>query len=453
MPDKTIDPVFAAAYGRASRFCGSQGCELFDPLSFKGRKGSGLPGGRDGYADASFRPAGGDFEKYAYTYRLWGRLLYNPGAAPETWQRALQRDFGAATDSAEQALAHASRILPLFTTAHTPSAANNNFWPEMYVNMSIVDASQPQPYTDTPSPRRFGAVSPLDPQIFARVDDYAGELLAGRVGAKYSPVEVAQWLEDLAQSAAANLALVPPRIPDRDAPAFRRLALDVEIQIGLGRFFGRKLRAAVLFALYESTGERPLLEAAVQTYRAARQAWVRIAEVTARVYVSDMTYGDGWFQRGSWSDRLAAIDHDIGAMEKAAQSAPPAAGPALAPEKVAAWVQVVLGRPQRSDLPLAHLPPASFRRGQPVVLELRPTGPAAAKSGRMLYRHTHQAEPWQTAPLQIQDGGCLGVIPGPYTETPYPLQYYFELSDEAGQVGQFPGLGAHLSEQPYFVLR
>ena len=74
------DPALAAAYGRASSFCGSSGVELFEPLSFKGRKGSGLPGGRDAYADASLRPAR-DYEKYLYEYRLWGRLLYNPGRA------------------------------------------------------------------------------------------------------------------------------------------------------------------------------------------------------------------------------------------------------------------------------------------------------------------------------------------------------------------------------------
>jgi hypothetical protein len=50
------DPALAAAYGRASSFCGSSGVELFEPLSFKGRKGSGLPGGRDAYADAALRP-------------------------------------------------------------------------------------------------------------------------------------------------------------------------------------------------------------------------------------------------------------------------------------------------------------------------------------------------------------------------------------------------------------
>jgi hypothetical protein len=447
------DPVFAAAYGRAFGFCGSQGCELFDPLSFKGRKGSGLPSGRDGYADASLRPAGGDFEKYAYTYRLWGRLLFNPGAAAETWQRPFHQEFGPAADAAERALAHASRILPLFTTAHTPSAANNNYWPEMYVNMSIVDASRPEPYTDTPSPRRFGAVSPLDPQLFARVDDHAAGLPAGTISGKYSPVEVAQWLEDLAQAAAEDLAVVRTRAPNRDAPAFRRFALDVQIQVGLGRFFGRKLRAAVLYALFEHTGERSVLEAAVQTYRAASQAWARIADLTARVYASDITYGDGWFQRGHWSDRLAAIDHDIAAMEQAAAPAQPAARPIIAPETIAALVQDTLGRPLRPAQPLVHIPPATFRRGQRVALDLRRAGgEAPIKAARIFYRHTHQAEPWQAAPMQIQADDYLGVIPGNYTDTAYSLQYYFELSDGAGRSWLFPGLGATLSEQPYFVL-
>jgi hypothetical protein len=86
----------------------------------------------------------------------------------------------------EAALASASRILPLITTAHHPSAANNRYWPEIYTNMpivtleslasagvSVVDAAgseladpeetRPQPYADTTRPRRFGTVTALDP--------------------------------------------------------------------------------------------------------------------------------------------------------------------------------------------------------------------------------------------------------------------------------------------------
>ena len=445
------DPLFAAAYGRAASFCGSQGCEIFEPLSFKGRKGSGLPGGRDGYADASLKAAGGDFEKYLYTYRLWGRLLFNPEAEPQVWQRHLRREYGPAADAAEKALAHASRILPLFTTAHTPSAANNNYWPEMYVSMSMVDDSRPQPYTDTPSPKRFGAVSPLDPQLFARVDDFADELLAGQVSGKYSPVEVAQWLEDLAQTAADSLAQAAATAADQNAPAFRRFAIDVQVQIGLGWFFGQKLRAGVLYALFERTGDRAALDAAVNAYRSARQEWTRVIEVTAGVYVSDVTYGEGWFQRGHWSDRLAAIDRDIAAMEQKAMT-PAVTG--IAPERVAALIRDTLGRPQRPVQSVTHVPPVSFHRGQPVtpslVLASDQTRPKAI---RMFYRHAHQAEPWRVLPVQMEADGCHATIPGEYTDSPYPLEYYFETSDGTGRWSLYPGLEADLSNQPYFVLR
>ena len=73
-------------------------------------------------------------------------------------------------------LRHASRILPILTSAHLPSASNNSFWPEIYANMGIM-ADSLQPYGDTPSPRRFGTVSPLDPQLFSRIDDHADAAL------------------------------------------------------------------------------------------------------------------------------------------------------------------------------------------------------------------------------------------------------------------------------------
>jgi hypothetical protein len=79
------DPVGAAQMGRAFSACDADGVEFMEPLSFKGRKGSGLPGGRDGYRDASLRDAGGDWRKYEYTYRLWGRLAYNPDADAASW--------------------------------------------------------------------------------------------------------------------------------------------------------------------------------------------------------------------------------------------------------------------------------------------------------------------------------------------------------------------------------
>ena len=198
------DPEMAAAYGRVSSFCGSNGVELYEPLFFKGRKGSGLPGGRNAYADATLKPAL-DFEKYDYAYRVWGRNLYNPDGDSDGWRRASAKQFGDGAEPAELALASASRILPLVTTAHCPSAANNNYWPEMYWNMPIVDASHRNPYSDTPSPKVLGTVSPLDPEFFLGIDEFADELLKGKPSGKYSPVWVATQLEQDAENALAQL--------------------------------------------------------------------------------------------------------------------------------------------------------------------------------------------------------------------------------------------------------
>jgi hypothetical protein len=447
------DPVMAAGYGRASSFCGSNGVELFEPLSFKGRKGSGLPGGRDAYADASLRPAR-DYEKYLYEYRLWGRLLYNPDALPESWRRLLVKEYGPAAVTCEKSLARASRILPLFTTAHTPSAANNNYWPEMYTNMPIVDASRPHPYGDTPSPKRFGTVSPLDPQLFARVDDYAEALIQGEPVAKYSPVEVAQWLDDLAEAALSRLHEAEAQIADRNSPAFRRLAVDVTIQSGLGRFFAAKLRAGVLYAIYDRTGDSKAMEEALKAYRAARAIWAEMAAVAQDVYVRDITFGLEKQLRGHWLDRLPDIDQDIADMEKRAQSRPADGQAGVAsPAAVAQAIQVVLSRVQRPVVPLVHVVPPQFFAGQPLTIELTLLGqqpPVAAV--RLCYRQVHQAQAYQTADMPVQGNRCRVTIPGEYTNTPYPLEYYFELRNAAGQAWMVPGFDATLANQPYLVV-
>ena len=100
----------------------------------------------------------------------------------------------------EAALGNASRILPIVTTAHMPSAANNNYWPEIYTNHSMVNPGKHH-YSDTPAPKVFGNVTPLDPQLFSRISDFAGELLKGERDGKYSPIEVAQWLDWATQQA------------------------------------------------------------------------------------------------------------------------------------------------------------------------------------------------------------------------------------------------------------
>jgi hypothetical protein len=55
--------------------------------------------------------------------------------------------------------------------------------------------------------------------------------------------------------------------------------------------------------------------------------------------------------------------------------------------------------------------------------------------------------------MQASGGRYRAVIPAGYTQSLYPLQYYFELKTGPDQACLFPGFAANLSNQPYFVVR
>jgi hypothetical protein len=61
--------------------------------------------------------------------------------------------------------------------------------------------------------------------------------------------------------------------------------------------------------------------------------------------------------------------------------------------------------------------------------------------------------------MQPRDGRYEGTIPGDYTDSPYPLQYFLELRGTArsvvagGQAWMYPGFAPDLSNQPYYVVR
>jgi hypothetical protein len=439
------DPAFAAQMGRTFSAFGADGVEYMEPLAFKGRKGSGLAGGRDAYRDASLSAPGGDYRKYAYTYRLWGRLAYDPAASPETWRRQLRHEFGAAAGAVESGLARSSRILPLISSVHCPSAANNNYWPEMYSNMSLYDGVNRGSYGDTPTPRVFGMVTSLDPQLFASVEECAEALLAGTPLARITPIDVARQLEAWAEASKADLAGAEASVGDRRDPRFRRLVIDCAIAAGIGRFFASKLRAGVLFGIFDRTGDPDARAQTLDHYRSARAAWAAFAEGPAQAYVRDVTFGFDRHLRGHWQDRLAAIDRDVAGV---LALKPRRAEKAVAREAVAAAIAAVLEARPRPVVAAVHTPPATFRPGEALPLELR--APGDVTSARLQYRHLNQAETYQAADMDRRGASWQAAVPAAYARTRYPVQYYFELRSARG-IALWPGFAADFLGQPYLV--
>jgi hypothetical protein len=412
--------------------------------------GSGKPGGRNAYADKSLDPKY-DWEKFRYQYRVWGRLTYNPDTPPEVWRRYLRQKFHAGAEPAETALASASRILPVITTAHDPSASNNSFWPEMYTNMPIVDLKLSDPYRDSPSPRKFGTVSPLDPQFFTTIEECAESLLTAPATAKYSSSEVAAWLMDLAAIAARNQARMTSMAKSKSSPELRRMTIDIAIQSGLGTFFAWKIRSAILWTIYERTSDRTALAEAVKAYRNGRQAWEGIAEASKPVYASDITYGPNAQMIGHWSDRLADIEADLAEMEKHLTASTPADPQAADSGRVRQAINAIMTPPRRAVPNCKHVPATHFEPGKP--LEVVVSFPKAnSRKVNLLYRHVNQGERWRTMEMKSQDREYTAEVAAEYTHSPYPLQYYFEIH-EAGSALLYPGFEPELSNQPYFAVR
>ena len=269
-----------------------------------------------------------------------------------------------------------------------------------------------------------------------------------------SPTRPGRWLETDAQAAENHLAKAKSKAADTREPSFRRLAIDVAAQSGLGRFFAQKLRAGVAYELFERTGDRAILGKAVGHYRLARDAWKRVVQTTGKVYMDDITYGLRPHLRGHWKDRLPAIEQDLADMEKLSREPATASGSGSETRPLPANVDLAalfaafpVSRPR-----CEHLPPSGFQRGKPLLIEMALESGHKVSRVRLHYRHANQSEAYKVEDMSLKDGRYGKTIPGAYTDSLYPLVYFFELYDEQGQAWMHPGFAADLANQPYYVV-
>lgn len=436
------DPALARGYGRCGTFAGALGVELCEPLFFKGRKGSGQSGDRDPYVDDALRLGLEDWRKYAYTYVLWGRLADDPDADPAIWRRHLRAAHGPAAGDVEAALAVLSRVLPLVTTAHVPSASNNAYWPEVYTDLPISPWFHVHPYAwDTPNPTRWASASPLDPALFATVDEYVDATLAGPLDGRYTPLEVAAWLERLVEAGEAATERATARIEPGD-PQGRRVLVDLRVLARLGRFFAGKFRAAVEYGFYERTGDPDLLVAAIRLLEGAHAAFAEIPGVVDGVYQRDLAFGEWPTERGHWADRLGAMADDLRALR-------------IEHERVRGAVtgggREIERRSDRWRLDGARLEaPDAFRRGDPMEVRL---SPGQTIAGAVLhYRRVDQSAPWQRVEMEPVGEAFVGRVPEGYTDTAFPLMCFAEVRRPDDHPILVPGLDEDLANQPYLVV-
>ncbi len=359
------DPQWTAAYSRAFTFCGSNGVEIFEPLSFKGRRGSGLPGGRCAYADATLKTRW-DWEKFRYTYRVWGRLLYNPeadpsnGAAPCGRSSAAQRQRGRRTRQRQPNPAdryHRASSLggqqQLLAGDVLQPADCGRAQESVQRHAGSQSVRQRQPARSA-ALSRASTISPMNywtGSAAASIRRIEVAQLAGRPGCNTATGMLRQ-----AENQAASTA----------APDFRRVAMDVTHSHRSGRFLrgeDAERRAVPHFEQHR----RPSLPGSrhcVLTAR-ARASWAWLAEQAKGVYVSDVTVGELPWLRGHWAGPSAGHRRRYRRYGRASDSAK-----ASAPPRVAAAIRLAMGHPQRVNGGCTHKAPARFQPNRPLELAI-----------------------------------------------------------------------------------
>jgi hypothetical protein len=109
--------------------------------------------------------------------------------------------------------------------------------------------------------------------------------------------------------------------------------------------------------------------------------------------------------------------------------------------------------PPRPAVGCSHVAPADFRPGEvlPISLRVKAAKGAAEISATLFYRHVNQAERWRMTDMTPSDAGFRAAIARDYTASPFPLQYYFELS-RGDTAWLYPAFDATLSNQPYYAV-
>lgn len=439
------DPAFAAGFGRAAYFCGSDGIEWYEPLSFHGRGGTGELGDKTSYSDTSLKPSGYAFHKFLYTYRVWGRCIYNPNTDPGAWKRFLDKRFGKGADAMEIALGNASRVIMLASTIQAASASWLDFWPEVFEGLNITDGMPIHPTKDCMNPQRL--TSTFDPQLFAEIDLYAEALLTGNEYEldKYTPLEVATWWENMSNTALSKIKEARSLVLNTNDAEFRRYDIDIRIMAHIGLYYGRKWRAAILYSIYRKTNDTKAKKEAVAMYTSAIEAWQQASEIGS-VY---KPFPQGKKQSGVWSDRTPLFIADRDAM--AAIEFTTVTEITTHPGPATTAIVTAKSTPSRPAANALHTPPTIFSRGSALNLVLETD--TTTQSAKLYYRRVYQAENWNVIDMNKMGNQFYVSIPAVYTQTDFPLQYYFALKKGANSVVLFPGFDSDVANQPYFDVR
>ncbi len=310
----------------------------------------GLKPGTDG----SHRPQTDAYAKYDYEferksemYALWGRLSYDPETPDEVLRLDDQRRFGPAAEDAFEALAQASRVVPLTTSFHW-NYMNGDWQPEC--NIGSWNTSYEQSIRNYRDKETFHSVkeyvfnATIDDTL-CNIPDFVTAEMAGHAlpEGRLAPLDAAAQIIEAAEKAEQSLNSAQAKL-DQGNPHFACVAGDVRIAVELGRYYGKKISAATHLGRLLIAGDEQARKPAVELLSECARHWQNVVRIAAEQYPT-----------GNWRDQLPQAQADI----EYAQTVRPL------PSRRTEWQVAAVEEPIPDP---GQLPPANWRRTESSVL-------------------------------------------------------------------------------------
>ncbi|MCL2318744.1 MAG: hypothetical protein FWC45_01560, partial [Treponema sp.] len=445
-----------ADYGRRFSFScglsGSAGFQINTPLSLKYGHELSHKEPWDTFTKKELRYGKWEDERYWMWYTVFGRLGYNPGTDPAVWQDEFTARFGDAGESLEKALAAASKIVPFVTTVHMPVHPSLRYWTEMNTGWALfaennLDKSQ---HYDFVTGITYGNTEPSDHGLFYGIDEYVKDFLAGKLAGKYSPLQSALWLDDMAAEAERHLAAAEGKVKDKKAAEYLSMKVDLEMLCDFGRYHAAKIRAACALAFWKAKKKGAYLSDALLLLDIAIKHWEALAKKGKENYYHDLDFSSAGSKtrRGTWGDLTKELLADRKSLVTL-----------LGSSKIKEQGELSTSyepAPLRTEkFSVGDFFPDHAKAGEPLVIAISLASFGESETTPVLhYRHTNQTEGlFHTMKMIRTSGGYGAVIPAKYMTPDWDLQVYITVQGKDGSCFMYPGIYHPVYPYPYHVIK
>jgi len=446
------DADYARRFSLSCGLSGSAGFQINTPLSLKYGHELSHKETWDTFAKKELRYGKWEDERFWMWYTVFGRIGYNPDTDPAVWQEEFASRFGSAAPTLEEALAVASKIVPMITTAHMPVHPSLRYWTELNTGWALFsenNLNKPTHY-DFQTDITYGSSEPSDHGLFYGVDEYVEDLVAENLKGKYSPLQVADWLDEMAQKTSAALAAAEGSVTDRKEAEYLALTVDLSMLCDLARYHAEKLRAATALALWRTKKVNSYLSDAAVLLDSAISFWNALSDRGRENYYHDLNFSSAGSKtrRGTWGDLTVELTADRATLSEMLEANGVAANETqpTGSYRAASFA--------RESCDLAATFPDTARPGQSLEIEVALSGFGEPEAPPVLhYRHTDQTEGlFHTMKMERGRAGYRATIPAEYMSPEWDLQIYVTIQGASGACVMLPGIYHPFYPYPYHVI-